>query len=146
MIDFKGSFAIYCAACYALAMASTALAVVMGTLAGSSVHLATMLLPLVLMPQMLFIGYFVVPDLIPVWLRWLQYLCPMTYATRIILVEEFYRCSDDPFQNLGCELLLLVVEADPDDVWWYWLMLASQFVLFRLLALVILRHSANKFY
>jgi hypothetical protein len=146
MIDFKGSFATFFCAGYALAMGSTALASVLGAMAGSSQKLATIMLPFVLMPQMLFIGYFIVPDLIPVWLRWLQYLCPMSYATRIVLVDEFYRCSEDPFQNLGCELLLLSVEAEPDEVRGYWLMLAFQFVLFRMAALAILHRSAKKFY
>ncbi|KAG7365609.1 ABC-2 type transporter [Nitzschia inconspicua] len=33
--------------------------------------------------------FFVAPKLIPVWLRWAQYLCTLTYAVRIALVEEF---------------------------------------------------------
>ena len=144
LIGFKGNFVVYFGTCYTLAMGSTAIAVVMGAAAGSNSKLATSLLSLVLMPQMLFIGYYVVPELIPVWLRWLNYLSPMTYSTRILLIDEFYQCSDNPFQSLSCELLLLGVNADRDEVWWYWLILVGQFVLFRVSALAILHHSANQ--
>ena len=146
MISFKGNFGIYYFVSYLLALGSTALAVGLGAAASRSMKIANSLLPVVLLPQIIFIGYFVVPDLIPVWLRWLNYLCPMTYATRILLIDEFYQCSDNPFQNLGCELLLINVQADPDELWWYWLILGAQFIFFRLSALAILHRSANKFY
>jgi ABC-type multidrug transport system permease subunit len=46
-------------------------------------------LPLLLVPQILFSGFFVPPDLIPVWLRWLQYIFPLTYAVKLVMVAEF---------------------------------------------------------
>jgi hypothetical protein len=146
MIDFKGTFSIYLGATYLLAMGSTAIAVGVGAAAGANVKIATLFLPMILLPQIIFIGYLVVPDLIPVWFRWVNYLCPMTYATRIILIDEFYKCSEDPFASLGCDLLLLSVKANRDDVWWYWLILVAQFVVFRVIALGILQQSAKKFY
>ncbi|KAJ3414935.1 ATP-binding cassette sub- G member 1 [Chytridiales sp. JEL 0842] len=46
----------------------------------SSLPVALLAAPLIMMPMMLFSGYFVNPQLIPIWLRWLKYLSPMKYA------------------------------------------------------------------
>ncbi|GAX22290.1 ATP-binding cassette, subfamily G (WHITE), member 2 [Fistulifera solaris] len=145
-IDFRGSFINYYGACFTLAMGSTAIAVILGAAAGSSSKIATAALPLVLLPQMLFVGYFVSPELIPVWLRWIQYICPMTYATRILLVSEFETCEESFLSKIYCQSLLDNTGADPDEVLWYWCILIGQFVVFRLIALAILHKSAQRFY
>ncbi len=41
------------------------------------------------MPQILFAGFFIPISLIPVWLRWAQYLCALKYGVNILLVIEF---------------------------------------------------------
>jgi ABC-type multidrug transport system permease subunit len=145
-IDFRGSFINYYGACFTLAMGSTAIAVILGAAAGSSSKIATAALPLVLLPQMLFVGYFVSPELIPVWLRWIQYICPMTYATRILLVSEFQTCEESFLSKIYCQSLLDNTGADPDEVLWYWCILIGQFVVFRVIALAILHKSAQRFY
>lgn len=78
------------------------------------------MLPLLFVPQMLFAGFFVAPDLIPVWLRWARYLCSLTYSVRIGLVEEFGDRSDCTMADgeSPCMNLLESVEADSDDTWW----------------------------
>jgi len=146
MIQFQGDFLYFLLACYALAMGSTAIAVVLGALSGSSTKIANTTLPLALLPQMLFIGYFVQPELIPTWLNWFHYCCPMTYSTRLLLLQEFSDCSDVLLGDYACNLLLTSVKAEEDDTWWYWIILGVQFVLLRLAGLFILQRSANKFY
>lgn len=146
MISFDGSFWIFFGTCFALAMSSTAVAVAFGALAASNAPIATTLLPFVLLPQMLFIGFIITPDLIPAWLRWINYLCPMTYATRILVLDEFHRCSENPFEKLACDMLLWSINAEDDELWWYWLILVGQFFFFRLVALAILHRSAKFFY
>jgi ABC-2 type transporter len=93
--------------------------------------------------QFLFAGFFVTPDLIPVWLRWARYLCTLTYAVRIFLVVEFEDCSATV---KNCEMLLENDDADPDQTWWYWLVLVLLFVVFRISALLVLRKKATKFF
>jgi hypothetical protein len=44
------------------------------------------------------------------------------------------------------EVILSNVKASPDDTWWYWIVLCSQFFVFRLLALMVLRIKASRFY
>ncbi|CAB9512460.1 Putative white-brown complex homolog protein 30 [Seminavis robusta] len=140
MVGFQSNFLFFYLTVYALAMSSTALAVMLGC-AVEDPKLGQEMLPLLFVPQMLFSGFFVVPDLIPVWLRWAQYLCSLTYAVRIAAVEEFNR--DDCKE---CQHFLDVINADPDEVWWYWLVLVALFIAFRLFGLFILRQKAEKFY
>ena len=68
MVGFKSSFGIMYANTYTLAMASTAMAVMLGC-SVEDPKLGQEMLPLLFVPQMLFAGFFVSPDLIPAWLR-----------------------------------------------------------------------------
>jgi len=47
---------------------------------------------------------------------------------------------------MGCVKLLDDIEADPDHLWWNWIVLAVLFVFFRTAALLILKEKATKFY
>jgi len=150
MIGFQAGFGIFFAAVYMLAMSSTALSVLLGC-SVEDPKLGQEMLPILFVPQMLFAGFFVTPDLIPSWLRWARYLCTLTYAIRIVLVEEFNNCNTGPtdadkFENDQCKMLLENVDADPDETWWNWLVLLLLFLVFRLLALVVLRQKATKFF
>lgn len=142
LVNFQGDFAIYLATTYSLGMASTALGVFLGCCFGDP-ELVQEMLPLLFIPQMLFAGFFVTPGLIPAWLRWAQYLCTMTFAIRILLVAEFEDCST---WYPGCEKVLNDVEADPDEIWWNWLILVVLFCVFRVAALAVLRMKAMQFF
>jgi hypothetical protein len=49
------------------------------------------LLPLVFVPQIMFCGFFVPVDEIPVYLRWAQYVCALKYGLNLIVIEELKR-------------------------------------------------------
>ena len=83
----------------------------------------------------------------PVWLSWLTYIFPLTYAIRLVLVYEFDGACDGYNMEVNtCDELLRNTDASPDDAWWYWLVLCTQFVVCRLFALFILRRKAGQFY
>jgi hypothetical protein len=140
LIEFQAGFGIFFVIVYGLAMANTALAVLLGC-SVEDPKLGQELLPLLVLPQMLFAGFFVTPGLIPVWLRWAQYLCTTTYAVRLLLIAEFDSC-DEP----SCETLLDNIGADADEAYWYWIVIVGLFVIFRVGALFMLRKKATKFY
>jgi ABC-type multidrug transport system permease subunit len=143
MIDFHLPFTTYYLVNYAMGMASTALAVLIGS-SCDDLKTANELLPTLFVPQLLFSGFFVAPSLIPKALRWIQYVCTLTYATRIALAEEFYNCKpDDAAWNRECNRIVEGTGSNPDDVWWYWLALAAYFVVFRVAALIALRKRAT---
>jgi len=86
--------------------------------------------------------------LIPDWLAWITYICPLTYGVRILLAGEFGgdRCAGIPPPQNSCDKILQNAGADEDDVWWYYLVLLVLFVVFRFLGLFILKKKASKFY
>mmetsp|Transcript_14063 Transcript_14063/g.34046 ORF Transcript_14063/g.34046 Transcript_14063/m.34046 type:complete len:169 (+) Transcript_14063:1866-2372(+) len=143
MIGFQSNFIVFYLNTYALALVSTALAVMLG----SSVEdpkLATEMMPIVFVPQLLFAGFFVSPSLIPSWLGWLQYVFSLTYVMRLSVLEEFSDCRGEA-ASMACDGLIESIEADTDETWWYWMTLAVLFVVFRLGALFTLRRKATKF-
>lgn len=146
MISFQMDFHMFFLVCYSLAMGSTALAVMLGCAVEDS-KVATEMLPILFVPQMLFSGFFVAPDLIPSWLRWARYICPLTYSIRIALVEEFENCAPEGTAAAQtCARALEDIDANPDETYWNWLVLFGLFVIFRLFALYILRKKATKFF
>lgn len=145
LVGFTANFGIFWAGLYLMACASTALGVLVGSLVENPA-MAIEFLPAVFMPQILFAGFFVPPELIPVWLSWIRYICPLTYGVRIVLAAEFDGRCDDIDDTNYCEQVLENVEVDADDTWWYFLVLLSLFCFFRLLALFCLKRKADKFY
>ena len=144
MVGFNMAFHSYYITMYSLAMSSTALSVALGC-AIEDTTLGLELFPLLFVPQMLFSGFFVIPSLIPAWLRWGRYICPMTFGLLVAMLEEFSDCGSGWAQT-NCNLLLTNVEANPDDVPLYWLVMVVLFVIFRLLALYLLHKKASKFF
>ena len=144
LIGLQASFGKMFIITYVLAMASTAMAVMLGC-AVEDPKLGQEMLPILFVPQMLFAGFFVVPELIPVWLRWASYLCSLTYSVRLALVAEFSDCGDGQ-AAINCANLLDNINADEDETWWYWLVLLVLFAAFRLFGLYILRRKATKFF
>jgi len=144
MIGFQANFFIFYAGVFALAMSSTAYAVLLGC-ATEDPTLGQEMLPLLFVPQMLFAGFFVASDLIPIWLRWCQYLCSLTYSLRIILEAEFGTCEEGAAQQ-NCDGLLRSVGMEKDDVWWYWIVIGVIFFVCRALALRLLHAKATKFF
>ena len=144
MIGFQLRFGWNFLIIYILAMTSNALAVLIGSLVEDP-GIAIEFLPMCFIPQLLFAGFFVRPELIPVWLRWLMYVFPLTYAVRLHMYQEFGNC-DEGLAQQNCEMLLMNNNIDGNDVWWYWIALVSLFVVLRLAALVALSKKASKFY
>jgi ABC-type multidrug transport system permease subunit len=145
LIGFQADFFFYWLNMYALAMSSTALAVLLGC-SVEDTKLAQEMLPILFVPQMLFSGFFVVPELIPVWLRWARYLCSLTYSIRIGLVLEFGDGCGSDEADVACDDLLENVNAAEDEIWWNWLVLCALFAFFRIFALYVLQRKAVKFF
>mmetsp|Transcript_33514 Transcript_33514/g.58845 ORF Transcript_33514/g.58845 Transcript_33514/m.58845 type:complete len:150 (+) Transcript_33514:1998-2447(+) len=149
MVALQSGFFRFLAIEYGLAMSSTAVAVLLGC-AVEDPKMATEFLPLLFVPQLLFAGFFIRTDLIPKALRWAQYLCSLTYGTRLALLAEFGECAKASETNASgtnpCKELLTVNQVKESDRGLYWAVLWSLFVIFRLGGLALLRKKATKFY
>eukprot|EP00980_Cylindrotheca_fusiformis_P027199 scaffold19324_cov152-Cylindrotheca_fusiformis.AAC.14 len=150
MVGFSANYGIFWSGIYLMACASTAL----GVLIGSSVKnpsVAIEYLPAIFLPQILFSGFFVPAELMPDWLAWIRFIFPLTYGVRIVVAAQFDKDCPNMVSPTGdttnyCDDILDNVGADPDDYWWYYLVLAGLFIFVRLLALFVLKRKASEFY
>lgn len=71
--------------------------------------LATVFSMLMLLPFMVFSGFYVNNSQLPVWTRWIQYISPIKYALEGILINEFSRLDNlndtlNPIVNLDLKI------------------------------------------
>lgn len=112
-----------------------------GAFIGSSFedpNVALEFIPALIVPQLLFSGFFIQTSLIPEILRWAQYLCSLTYAIRLSLFYEFGECT-----TASCENLLENNGVNQLDPLWYWIILLGFAVVFRVTALISLKGKAS---
>merc|ERR1712003_463589 len=99
---------------FMLAIASTSI----GIFIGSSVedpNVAAELMPALIVPQLLFSGFFINSSMIPAFLRWAQYLCSLVYATRLTTLYEYGDCT-----TAVCEGLIERNQVDEMPPYVYW--------------------------
>lgn len=138
MVGFQMNFWMLLAATYLADIASTGIGALIGCVFQQR-DLAQEFLPLVILPQAVLSGLFVAVPLIPEWIRWVQYLCTLVYANRLVLLSEFQDCD-----TFSCQAILYNVDADEDEIWWYWLALTAIAFGTRVSAILVLRHKATR--
>lgn len=137
LMGFQMNFFYFLAVNFMLAIASTSI----GVFIGSSVEdpaVAAELMPALIVPQLLFSGFFIQISLIPQFLRWAQYLCSLTYAIRLVSLFEFGDCT-----TASCQSLLDNNEVNQLPSYWYWIILFAISAVFRLTAMLLLRGKAT---
>ena len=142
LIGFQGSFLVLMLSGFALGLVSSSVAVLIGC-SVTDIKTAAEFLPLVLVPQMLFAGFFVSTDQIPKYLRWAQYLCSLKYAMNLQQIAEFSESACSPGADEQCKTLLVKNDVDEDHVWFYILILAVLFITFRVVGCYILMIKAT---
>jgi len=149
LCEFQGDFMIEVLCALGNGLAASSLALVVGC-AIPDVKTVTELSPLLFVPQLLFSGFFVRTSMIPLFMRWAQYLCALKYSLNLILLTEFSatnsncEASDEAKQN--CATVLRTNDVHHTDWWFYLIMLLLIFSIFRLIAGLILVQKAKKFY
>ena len=93
-------------------------------------------------------GFFIRTSLIPVFLRWAQYLCAIKYAINLVLLTEFNvlnkSCQGDAAMN--CKNVLSNNDISVEDTYIYILVIIALFIGFRAIGAVILVKKAKRFY
>lgn len=149
LIDFQGQFFWIVLTSWGLGMAASSVAVFLGCIVGD-VKTVTELAPMLFVPQLLFVGFFIRTSQIPVFLRWAQYLCSLKYAMNLIIMTEFRAtsesCSKDPIAYNNCKQLIEANNIIPDQVWLYIILIFFLFAGFRIVGMAILTHNAKRFY
>eukprot|EP00397_Hematodinium_sp_SG-2012_P055548 GEMP01067899.1.p1 GENE.GEMP01067899.1~~GEMP01067899.1.p1 ORF type:complete len:214 (+),score=19.16 GEMP01067899.1:229-870(+) len=103
--------------------------------------------PLILVPQILFAGFFIRIAQMPIFIQWAQYLCFLKYGLNLIMIFEF----EDPIRY-DCEAgtceagapLLSMNEIERDHWWLYTCVLIFMFIGFRILSLIALSFKGRE--
>ena len=130
-------------------MTSNSLAMILG--AGlADVKAVTELSSLLFVPQILFAGFFIRLNQIPIFLRWAQYLCGLSYALKLIFTIEFNgrlsSCNHSTAAAENCHNLLSSNGLDNDRIYISVILLFVIFFVGRSLAAGILTQKAKTFY
>jgi len=136
LMGFQMNFFLFLALNFMLAIASTSIGIFIGSCVENPA-VAAELMPALIVPQLLFSGFFIQVNLIPEFLRWAQYLCSLTYAIRLASLYEFGDCP-----TASCQNLLKYNGVYQLSSYWYWVILLAIAAFFRLTAIVILRKKA----
>jgi len=149
MMDLQGNYFKLVAAAFGLAMTSNSLAMILGS-ALSDVKEVTELSSLLFVPQILFAGFFVRLSQIPIFLRWAQYLCGMSYGVKLAFTIEFdpslHACRTSPAAAANCHNLLASNGLDNDLFWVSIVCIFGIFLIARTIAGIILNQKAKSFY
>eukprot|EP00594_Rhizosolenia_setigera_P000825 CAMPEP_0178948312 /NCGR_PEP_ID=MMETSP0789-20121207/5402_1 /TAXON_ID=3005 /ORGANISM="Rhizosolenia setigera, Strain CCMP 1694" /LENGTH=550 /DNA_ID=CAMNT_0020628663 /DNA_START=206 /DNA_END=1855 /DNA_ORIENTATION=+ len=117
MIGFNMGLIDLIAILYATAMSTTSLSVSLGCTVADP-KMAIEMLPVVLVAQLMYTGFFIPVSWLSPWLRWLQYFCALMYTMKLFVMKEFSACG--PNAEKLCLNMMANIEADPENEWWYW--------------------------
>jgi len=149
LMDLQGSFIIFIAIGFLLSLTSNSFALILGAYL-ADVKTVTEVANLVFLPQMLFGGIFVRMSLVPIWLRWAQYLCGLAYGTKLAFITEFNSsldsCNSSGQAKINCARLANGELVEGQSMWRVWVLcMVGICVAARTVAALILVQSAKKF-
>ena len=149
MLKLQGNFIYLVLSAFGLGIASASCGMALGC-AVPDVKQVTEFAPVLFVPQLLFAGFFVATERIPLILRWAQWLCAIKYTMNLIITIEFApdneTCLTSPGAAINCARCLLTNSVVESDYWKYILCLAALFLGFRIIAAMILIQKSKRFY
>lgn len=147
LIEFQGKWILLVLCGWGLGITSASLAICLGC-SLSNVKSISEFTPLLILPQLLFAGFFIRISQIPIFLRWVQYLCGLKYSMNLLLLVEFNDTLSSCQGNAqsSCQGVLSSNNVYSNKWWIYIVLLVTLFVGFRILGSIILVHNAKKFY
>ncbi|OEU13882.1 ABC2_membrane-domain-containing protein [Fragilariopsis cylindrus CCMP1102] len=137
LMGFQMNFFLFLMINFLLAIASTSIGIFIGSCVEDP-GVAAELMPALIVPQLLFSGFFIPTAYIPSFLRWAQYACSLTYAIRLASLYEFGDCPTS-----ACQTLLENNGVYELPSYWYWIILFCIAAIFRLTSMVILKRKAT---
>lgn len=161
IMGLKGNFVWLVLISWGLGIASSSLALLIGC-GVASAQKAIQLAPLALIPQMLFSGLFLPVQKIPTSLRWVKWICPLKYSINLLTQTEFQYIKDsidECEEKQGTSACIIMMPGNylrqaliqQQGVEWNdWkfdlTMLAGLFVIFRLIAAILLWRKGRYVY
>lgn len=108
LCGLQGNFATYWVVLLAVASCAESIALSISCLTTSVVS-AIQTLPIAVMPQIIFSGLIVSIKGMPKWISWIQYICFLPYAVKLLCINEFGCASIEQFtsNDIQCSYVLL---------------------------------------
>jgi len=148
IMGLQGSFIMYVLIFWLTGIAAASTALLVGCLA-SNAEVAQQAAPAVFVPQLLFAGFFIQAEQIPVWLRWAQYTCALKYGMNLNIMNEFGpdTIKDWPaIQQAYVTTFITDNEINLDHGWIYAGILLAIVVVVRMLSVMALARRAAAFF
>jgi len=144
LIGLQGSYILTVLTWFALALATNSTALLVGSIV-TDVKQAAEVTPVIFVPQLLFSGFFVATQNIPVWLRWAQWLCSLKYTLNLLILIEFVgnSCGTSAQAQANCDSILQRNDISMSEVGLYIGILVAIMVGFRILGAFLLSMKAN---
>jgi len=148
IMGFKGSFILYVLVFWAVGVAAASTALFVGCIAANP-EVAQQAAPAIFVPQLMFAGFFIKTEQIPVYLRWVQYLCSLKYGMNLYILNEFGEDATEDWPSQWKDAANQLVdgnEIDRESPWIYIAILLAIIVVIRLLSVVALARRASNFF
>ena len=115
LIGLHGPIIYYILITWLLGAACASTALLVASLAANP-DVAIQMAPVILVPQIMFAGFFIKSTQIPIWLRWAQYLCSLKFAMNLFTLTEFGENTVETWEETydGSEDKILQNENCPD--------------------------------
>eukprot|EP01059_Diplonema_ambulator_P024702 TRINITY_DN40_c0_g1_i2.p1 TRINITY_DN40_c0_g1~~TRINITY_DN40_c0_g1_i2.p1 ORF type:complete len:618 (+),score=225.77 TRINITY_DN40_c0_g1_i2:145-1998(+) len=144
LVGLKGNFILIVLSLTLLASVSASTALLLGA-ATTRAETAVNLIPAIYVPQILFAGFFITSDSIPVFMRWIQWICPLKYSVALVTIVEFKESNVPDRAANVTSTLINNSNINRDDWWIYTLIMIGIFVFFRVVAAFVLSRRAKTF-
>jgi len=144
IMELRGNFGYLLLAWWALGLSCSATTLIVGCAVADVREIVEFISPL-FVPQILFVGFFIRVNDIPVFLRWAQWLCSLKYCLSLTILIEFdEECTAEEAQV--CEALREDNDTDPALWWLYILLNVLLIVVQRCIALFVLVKFSKSLY
>jgi len=148
IMGLHGNFVDYVLIFWVTGMAAASVALLVGSIAANA-EVANQAAPAIFVPQLLFAGFFIKIDNVPVFLRWVQYICALKYGMNLFLLNEFGEDArkDWPVEDqMNAERFITANDVVPDHRWLYVAILVAIVIVIRGISLFVLAKRASSFF
>ena len=149
LMGLVGNFFFHVCSLWLIQLACASYAYLIGALVPDA-KAAQEIAPAILVPQLLFAGFFISINQVPEVLQWVQYVCALKFAINLGSIIEFDEICNEPNVSLttavACKQRIFEAnDVDPDLAWLYIVILLMIFALFRTLSLLALMWRAKNY-
>ena len=143
-IGFNGNIIYLIGTLTLLCAVSSSLSLLLGAAANNAQE-AVNLSPVLFIPQLIFSGFIIPTQNIPVWMRWLQWTAPFKYTLGLGLLIDFHDSAVPDDRQTEVNNVLYDNDIAKDAWWQYIVIMVCMFFTLRVITSLILHLKAQRF-